>query len=342
MIMEAFVPAQVSSCAHATTTRQTSVIRFVHALLFVALVLPSHAANAYQETIDAWCDDLADRLHSVSADACRAMNFNVAREFTARNNALVSRDFGAAGDTSSAQGAKRVLVIGGIHGDELTSISIVFRWMDWIRQPGADLYHWRVIPVANPDGLKARPSTRFNGNGVDINRNFQTPDWDKDAQNYWTKRTRRDPRRYPGKTAGSEVETRWLQAQIDEFQPDVIISVHAPYNLLDYDGPVPQPMRFGRLSLNRLGVYPGSLGNYGGLFKQVPVITIELPNATAMPAKREQLVMWQDMLDWMKNNINTLAGKPLPEEKTGAAAMLSAAGNDVVDTLSPASQPLPD
>lgn len=340
--MEAFAVEHVSTSVHATTARPASAIRFVHTLLFVLLVLPSPAANAYQGAIDAWCADLADRLHSVSADSCSSMNFNVAKEFTARNNALVSRDFGAAGDSVSAQGAKRALLIGGIHGDELTSISIIFRWMDWIRQPGAALYHWRVIPVANPDGLKARPSTRINANGVDINRNFQTPDWDKDAQNYWIQRARRDPRRYPGKTAGSEVETRWLQAQIDEFRPDVIISVHAPYNLLDYDGPVPQPMRFGRLSLNRLGVYPGSLGNYGGLFKQVPVITIELPNATTMPVRREQLVMWQDMLDWMKNNINTLAGKPLPEERTGAAAMLSAADKDAADTLSPASQHLPD
>ena len=51
--------------------------------------------------------------------------------------------------------AARVLVVGGIHGDELTSVSIVFRWIELLKQPasGAGAYEWRVIPVLNPDGL---------------------------------------------------------------------------------------------------------------------------------------------------------------------------------------------
>jgi len=279
-----------------------SATRFVHALLFAVLALQSTATRADQGKIDAWCSYLVNRLHSVSADLCQPSDFVAAGELTAQGNALVSRDFGSAKDSTAPEKAKRILLIGGIHGDELTSVSIVFRWMGWMGQPGATRYHWRVIPLANPDGLKARPSTRFNSNGVDLNRNFDTPDWDKDAQYYWIKRTRRDPRRNPGKAAGSEIETRWLEAQIEEFRPDLIVSVHAPYNLLDYDGPVPRPMHFGRLSLVRLGVYPGSLGNYGGIFKQIPVITIELPNGSAMPSRREQLAMWQDMLKWIKNN----------------------------------------
>ena len=298
--------------------------RFVNFLLLAVLALQSPAAHADQGAIDAWCAYLVDRLHSVSADSCHPQDFVAAEELTAQGNALVSRDLGVAKDSAGSENAKRILLIGGIHGDELTSISIVFRWMNWIRRPDAARYQWRVIPLANPDGLKARPSTRINANGVDINRNFHTPDWDKDAQNYWIKRTKQDPRRNPGKAAGSEIETRWLEAQIDEFRPDMIISVHAPYNLLDYDGPVSQPMRFGRLSLNHLGVYPGSLGNYGGLFKQIPVVTIELPNGTTMPSQREQLVMWQDMLKWMKNNINTAASKQHLEKSADATAVLSA------------------
>jgi len=286
------------------------MIRFVHALLFAILALQSPATHADQGTVDAWCSYLVNRLHSVSSDSCHSQDFVAAGEFTAQGNVLVSRDFGGARNITAPKNAKRILLIGGIHGDELTSVSIVFRWMGWMGQPDAARYHWRVIPLANPDGLKARPSTRFNSNGVDLNRNFDTPDWDQDAQYYWIKRTKRDPRRNPGKAAGSEIETRWLEAQIEEFKPDLIISVHAPYNLLDYDGPVPKPMRFGRLSLVRLGVYPGSLGNYGGIFKQIPVITIELPNGTVMPSRREQLAMWKDMLKWMKknnNNFNTRA-----------------------------------
>ncbi len=270
-------------------------------LLLAGLTLPP-TALANSDAINAWCDELGTRLRSVSADACRRQNFVAAPENTARGNALVMRDI-AAKDSTAAATPKRVLVIGGIHGDELTSVSTVFRWLDWVKQPDAAGYQWRMIPAANPDGLLARPSTRVNAGGVDLNRNFQTPDWDKDAQNYWVQRTHSDPRRYPGKSAGSEIETRWLQGQIEEFRPDLIISVHAPYNLLDYDGPVPEPMRFGRLFLNRLGVYPGSMGNYSGLFKQIPVVTIELPHATVMPSQRDQQALWEDMLKWMKNNL---------------------------------------
>ncbi len=93
-----------------------------------------------------------------------------------------------------------------------------------------------------------------------------------------------------------------MLAQIEEFRPDLIISVHAPYNLLDYDGPVPKPLRFGSLTLNQLGAYRGSMGNFFGLFKQIPLVTIELPNATAMPSQKDQQEMLRDMLKWIRNN----------------------------------------
>jgi protein MpaA len=274
-------------------------------LSLLVLIAPAQTAYAQAETsgVDALCDYLGARLKTVSVEACRSLAFQPGPDLTKQGHPLVHRDFEAVPGNEAGPPAKRILVIGGIHGDELTSISIVFRWLEWLGQPEAAIYTWRIIPLANPDGLKARPSTRVNANGVDLNRNFQTPDWDKEAQAYWIKRTKRDPRRNPGTRAGSEIETRWLQAQIDAFRPDLIISIHAPYNLLDYDGPVPKPLRFGRLTLNKLGAYPGSLGNYGGLFKQIPVITIELPNATSMPAQRDQQTMWRDMLVWIKNSL---------------------------------------
>jgi protein MpaA len=275
--------------------------RFLFSLL-AALAPQASLALAGPGSVDDWCEYLGKRLQSVSQETCSNLDFKTGPELTSLGNPLVFRDFEALTASEADAPVKRIMVIGGIHGDELTSISIVFRWLEWIQQPDAAVYTWRIIPLANPDGLKAKPSTRVNANGVDINRNFQTPDWDKDAHTYWIKRTKRDRRRYPGKSAGSEIETRWLQAQVDEFRPDLVISIHAPYNLLDYDGPVPKPLRFGRLTLNKLGVYPGSMGNYCGLFKQIPVITIELPNAASMPSPRDQQAMWRDMLAWIKTS----------------------------------------
>ena len=193
----------------------------------------------------------------------------------------------------------RILLLGGIHGDELTAAAIVFEWMQWMQSGTAQQFHWRVVPVMNPDGLLAAKPQRVNANGVDLNRNFPTPDWQKDATRYWARVTGSDPRRFPGRSPLSEPETRWLNEEIERFHPNVIVSVHAPFGVLDFDGPAPVPQRFGRLYFNRVGVYPGSLGNYGGLHKNVPVITIELPNSLKMPPKEEVKRIWQDMIGWI-------------------------------------------
>ena len=268
----------------------------------------TQAAPSHPNSTEDWCAAIGKRLGSVPPPLCRKLGLQAAPTLSGHGHALMWRDIPPpARQTAQAgkppQRAKRVLLIGGIHGDELTSASIVFRWLQWLDESESRQYHWRVIPVANPDGLLANPPQRVNSHGVDLNRNFPTPDWNRDAQAYWAKKTNRDPRRFPGQSAMSEPETRWLHDQIESFQPDVVVSVHAPFGILDYDGPAHQPRRFGHLDLNRLGIYPGSLGNYGGVQKNMPVITIELPNATAMPAPREQREIWDDMLTWMRRNI---------------------------------------
>lgn len=277
---------------------------------FALLALLSATAQAATPiaSADNWCAAISHRLGSVPQTLCHKLQLKPASNVSANRNALMWRDVPAAPRkvalaNSSPARAPRVLLIGGIHGDELTSASIVFRWLQWMNEPDPSQYHWRVIPVANPDGLLATPPQRMNGHGVDLNRNFPTPDWTKDAHAYWANKTKRDPRRYPGKEAMSEPETRWLRDQIEEFKPDLIISIHAPFGILDYDGPARQPKRFGHLNLNRLGIYPGSLGNFGGVHKNMPVITIELPNATSMPPLKEQREIWDDMLTWMRRNV---------------------------------------
>lgn len=199
--------------------------------------------------------------------------------------------------------AARVLVIGGIHGDELTSSAIVFRWLEWIEQNEARPYQWQIVPVLNPDGLLAKPATRVNANGVDLNRNFPTPNWAKEAPKYWAVKTSSDPRRFPGKAAISEPESRWLHSEINRFKPNVIISVHAPFGVLDFDGPLDPPHKLGALILTPVGIYPGSLGNYGGIHQGVPVVTIELPHALELPNEAELKNIWRDMLVWLDGNI---------------------------------------
>jgi protein MpaA len=169
--------------------------------------------------------------------------------------------------------------------------------------------HWRFIPALNPDGLTARPPRRVNANGVDLNRNFPTPRWDREAPFYWEKRTRKDPRRWPGPRPLSEPESRYLHDEMARFKPHLIVSIHAPFGVLDFDGPSVPPARLGRLYLDQVGIYPGSLGNYGGVHKGVPVVTVELPNAQRTPLNAEMRQMWIDLLRWMSERVSQGLGE---------------------------------
>lgn len=192
----------------------------------------------------------------------------------------------------------RVLVVGAMHGDEFSSASVALHWLQ-MAQAAPDATHWRFIPVLNPDGLLRRPARRMNAHGVDLNRNFPTPNWQRETKNYWEKLTRKDPRRWPGKAPLSEPESQFLFDQIASFKPDVIVSIHAPYGVLDFDGPVLPPTKLGRLYLDQVGVFPGSLGNYGGVQNAMPVVTVELPSALRTPTNAEMLKMWRDLRQWM-------------------------------------------
>jgi hypothetical protein len=216
---------------------------------------------------------------------------------------ILRRQIAAAKNGKDQKPPVRILLLGGIHGDELTASAIVFRWMQWMQTSPAQEFQWEVVPVANPDGLLAAKPKRVNANGVDLNRNFPTPGWQQEAPRYWVKTTGSDPRRFPGKSPLSEPESRWINEEILRFKPHVIISIHAPFGVLDFDGPAPAPQKFGRLVFTPVGVYPGSLGNYSGVHKNVPVITIELPNALAMPPDAEIKRIWVDMLSWIQRNV---------------------------------------
>lgn len=241
------------------------------------------------------CVDFSSKLPNLTPSLCAAADLRDMQSRSVQGRTLWARD------VQPADARLRVLVVGGIHGDEMSSSALVFHWIGLASgaQPDGSLpVHWRFIPALNPDGLFSRPARRTNANGVDLNRNFPTPNWARDAPFYWEKRTRKDPRRWPGVKPLSEPESRFLHAQMDSFKPHLIVSVHAPYGVLDFDGPSDPPSRLGRLYLDQVGVFPGSLGNYGGVHKRMPVVTIELPNAMRTPQEAEMRQMWRDLVRW--------------------------------------------
>ena len=279
---------------------------------FFVAVIAAVVSACGQAHAAAPCDEFVARLPNIKRVLCDAANLQPSSAKSVEGRTLWVRDIKA--DNS----VLRVLVIGAIHGDELSSASVALHWLRMAEQGVFDMpqaVHWRFIPALNPDGLFHQPPRRVNASGVDLNRNFPTPNWERDAKIYWEKRTKKDPRRYPGVTPLSEPESRFLHEEMQRFKPQLIVSIHAPYGVLDFDGPknggfVP-PSRLGRLYLDQVGIFPGSLGNYGGVHKGVPVVTVELPNSTRTPLDAEMRQMWLDLLRWMSERIEGRGGAVL-------------------------------
>ena len=144
------------------------------ACTWMGMTLPAVAA--------APCDDWAKRLPNVSRKLCDTAGLSEAGARSVKGVPLYRKDVPA------DKARLRVLVTGGIHGDELSSVSVALHWLQLARDEPVNLaqpVHWRFVPLLNPDGLGARPPRRTNANGVDLNRNFPTPNWERDAAAYW-------------------------------------------------------------------------------------------------------------------------------------------------------------
>ena len=178
------------------------------------------------------------------------------------------------------------LVIGVFHGDEPQGKFLIEEYLKHqttftttskskISRRGQILF----IPCLNPDGMQLEKRT--NANGVDLNRNFPTKNWGKncgdnatcdDAQTAY----------YGGTSGGSEVETQFLIDTINEFKPTKILTLHAPYKVVNYDGPAKELAEAISEIINypveaSIGYpTPGSFGTYAGVERQIPTITLEL------------------------------------------------------------------
>jgi predicted deacylase len=189
-------------------------------------------------------------------------------------------------------GSSRIMLIGGIHGDEPEGLPLVERLVDDLGQNRSLSRDATILIVRNinPDGTADR--TRTNKNGVDLNRNFPAANWDSSA---------RQPRFHPGTGPASEPETQVLVQLIQEFEPHRILVMHSTRGkpMVNYDGPARELAE----SMSRLNGYvssdtigyptPGSLGSYAGIDMKIPIITLELPRGigsdSAWQANREAL-----------------------------------------------------
>ena len=246
------------------------------------------------------CKRISNKLASVSYEECLSHKFEMSDGYSVKGSPiLVKNYFTASNENGSYENIKdettnkRILLIGGIHGNEYSSISIIFKWITILNQYHIDSYHWQIVPLLNPDGLLQKLSKRVNANGVDLDRNFSVnadAGEDQDSQ-------------YGEENSLWEPESKWLAEEIKRYSPDAIITVHAPnsshaYKLLNNYQP-----ELGAQYQNTIATYPGSFNQYVGDRIDIPILTVELPYADIMPTKSEVNEIWENLIGWLNEHL---------------------------------------
>lgn len=182
---------------------------------------------------------------------------------------------------------KTVLILGVFHGDEQDGEFLIRKYISL--NPKILKNRIIFIPVVNETG-KAQ-NIRVNKNGVDLNRNFPTSNWElsKTKDEY-----------YGGEYKGSEEETQKLIKIIEQYKPDCILSLHQPYRCVNFDGPYNETLKIAQ-KISQINGYkieenigyptPGSFGTYCGIELKIPTITLELPE------NEDKNILWQDNKD---------------------------------------------
>ena len=194
--------------------------------------------------------------------------------------------FGAGDGEALARSDSGTLLIGGTHGDERATVAILESFVANRIAAGSLAHPVAVLSLHNPDGHEA--DTRYNGRGVDLNRNFP----------YRWSAASDEP---PGDGPLSEPEARVLHDLIHAWRPRKIVSLHWALSEIDADGPqstslavamwealTPEERKPYRLRVHRpeepsLGFCPGSLGQWCGNHLVYPdgvrpaMVTLELP-----------------------------------------------------------------
>ncbi len=170
------------------------------------------------------------------------------------------------------EGPVRFYILGGIHGDERGGADTAPLLFEHLLEGIPSVFTVRFVLDANPDGSIA--ATRENHNGIDLNRNFPTEDFIAG----------------PVHSAEplSEPESIALAADIEAFEPTVILALHSAWTgpFINYDGPgrelaeafhaaaVEVDDRWTVVAELDWGT-PGSLGTYWGKERGIPVLTTE-------------------------------------------------------------------
>ena len=159
----------------------------------------------------------------------------------------------------------KIIIIGCFHGDEPQGKYLIEEYLK--QNPNTNIL---FIPCLNEYGVEH--NTRTNKNGVDLNRNFPTKNWVLSKKDNF----------YGGTKPASEEETGFVIDIVENNKPKPILTLHAPYKVVNYDGDAREISQkisdiIGYPVEESIGYEtPGSFGTWAGIEKGIPTITLEL------------------------------------------------------------------
>ena len=179
-----------------------------------------------------------------------------------------------AGDTKNP----KVLVIGCFHGDEPQGKYLIDEYLK-------DNKNTKLlfIPCLNEYGV--RSNVRTNENGVDLNRNFPTGNWELTERNEF----------FGGEFPESEKETKFVISVVEKYNPKIILTLHAPFKVVNYDGDARSLAEEISEIINypveeNIGYpTPGSFGTWAGVERNIPTITLELDEEVEVESLKESV-----------------------------------------------------
>ncbi len=166
-----------------------------------------------------------------------------------------------------------IYLLGGTHGDEVEGVYVLNRLFDWLKEEEDINYSFIVVPILNIDGYRA--GSRTNAHGVDLNRNYASTSWTKEA---------RAAKYFPGEFPLCEPENIYLDKLLQKYPARYIITFHSWKPFLNYNGDCKHLAEF-IAKYNKYEILgdidghptPGSLGEYCPEKYHSPVLTFEAP-----------------------------------------------------------------
>lgn len=168
----------------------------------------------------------------------------------------------------SPRAPRTILVVGEIHGSEPAGRAVVRRLRGMRPPRGVAVL---LVETANPDG--GRAGSRWNANGVDLNRNFPFG---------WIGGGRPFDTYFPGPAPLSEPESRALAALVRRVRPRVTVWYHQHMRLVDRSGGDPYLERLyatrSGLPYKRIAPLPGTATSWqNDAFPDDSAFVVELP-----------------------------------------------------------------